>query len=344
MRVRKRALGNACIWLTAALLFAAGGAFASDADQKLADAIENGDVAALKAAVHQGAKVNADISGSNTRAPPLIYAILRNRPEVVEVLLELGADPNDPHRWGYPIYEAVNADTNILKLLLKTKIPNLNAPNASEAITATPLERAVGCRPSMYAELVQSGGYHGNPPDCAEDVRLLIAAGADPNFSTQHSSPLFGAIYWNNIDVVRALMDGGAKLDVRVDGITPLMHALQGFCDNMYERKRHLSVALGTALPMIEFLLQRGANPNWANDGIYEGDENLNRLPEEHGYTPLTVAAREGWTPVVQLLLRYGAASEVPRQDGATARYLAKFYGHTKIVQLLSHQSSGPKK
>ena len=330
--------------LSAILLLAAGCVFASDADQKLADAIKDGDVAAIRAAAHQGANINADVSGNNTRAPPLIYAILLNRPEVVDVLLELGADPNDPHHWGYPLYAAVNADTNILKLLLRTKNSDLNAHNESGAVTETALERAVGCRPRMYAELVQSGGYLGTPPDCAGDIRLLIEAGADPNFSTQHSSPLFGAIYWNNVDVVRALLDGGAKLDVRVDGITPLMHALQGFRDEMYQRKRHLPVTLGPALPMVEYLLQRGTDPNGANDGTYEGDENPSRLSEEHGYTPLTVAAREGWTPVVELLLRYGASSQVPRQDGATAIYLAKFYGHTTIVQLISEQRSGRKK
>jgi len=53
--------------------------------------------------------------------------------------------------------------------------------------------------------------YHGHAPI----VALLLAHGADPNrLNDKHQSPLAGAVYKNERDVVEALLEGGADPDL----------------------------------------------------------------------------------------------------------------------------------
>lgn len=99
----------------------------SDFDQALLNAISQEDRVAIHQAIQAGARVNNDGKGLNPGLPPLILAILVNNPESVEVLLKAGADPNLVQNSQHPLYQAVNADTRILKLLLDAKA-NPNAP------------------------------------------------------------------------------------------------------------------------------------------------------------------------------------------------------------------------
>ena len=71
--------------------------------------------------------------------------------------------------------------------------------------------------------------------DGAEAVRTLIVAGADPNrFNPPglhpHTPPLHQAVYWSGLQTVRALVEGGAALDVRDKhhNATPLDWARHG--------------------------------------------------------------------------------------------------------------------
>src|SRR6266849_5916951 len=165
---------------------------ASVADQRLAEAIRDGSLEGVTGAIRLGANINADTSAPESVAPPLIFAILRNKPEIVRALIAAQADLNDPHHFDYPVVTAVNADTRILKFVLGAKLKDLNA-HTEQGMTA--LEQSAACKAYTYAGLLKNYGFSGQPPDCEQDARLLIKAGADPNFASRNSqSPLHIAV------------------------------------------------------------------------------------------------------------------------------------------------------
>ena len=73
-------------------------------------------------------------------------------------------------------------------------------------------------------------------------------------------------------------------------------------------------------LPVVQALLQGGANVNKATNG---------------GITPLYMASEKGHLPVVHALLQGGADVEKARDDGVTPLIIASQWGHLPIVQAL---------
>jgi ankyrin repeat protein len=306
---------------------------ASVADHRLAEAIRDGSLEGVTSAIRQGANVNADTSATESVAPPLIFAILRNRPEIVRALIEAQADLNDPHRFDYPLVTAVNADTRVLELILEAGPRDLNAHTGRGE---TALEHAAGCKAYIYANLLKNGVFWGQPPDCVRDARLLVKAGADPTFASRDGqSPLHIAVSSNNLDIARVLIDGGANIEAtNVYGRTPLMVALEQYDSEMYAKRKQLTFQNGSTLPIIESLLHSKANPNTIDKGSFDEGRD-SQIPYPAGYTPLTLAARHGWTDVAKLLLEHGASTKLTRRDGATALDLAKKNGHRRIVTLI---------
>ncbi|XP_077931000.1 ankyrin repeat and SAM domain-containing protein 3 isoform X5 [Halichoerus grypus] len=81
---------------------------------------------------------------------------------------------------------------------------------------------------------------------------------------------------------------------------------------------------------MVKFLLDSGANAN-VREPVY-------------GFTPLMEAAAAGHEIIVQYFLNHGVRVDTRDHSGATARMLAKQYGHMKIVGLIdAHSPSLPK-
>ncbi|XP_052518713.1 ankyrin repeat and SAM domain-containing protein 3 isoform X2 [Budorcas taxicolor] len=81
---------------------------------------------------------------------------------------------------------------------------------------------------------------------------------------------------------------------------------------------------------MVKFLLDSGANANVREPVC--------------GFTPLMEAAAAGHEIIVQYFLTHGVKVDTRDHSGATARMLAKQYGHMKIVGLIdAHSPSLPK-
>ena len=128
-------------------------------------------------------------------------------------------------------------------------------------------------------------------------VRLLLAAGADPNQRIgdyKETMPLRFAASRGRIDIARLLLNAGADPDGHVhDQATPLIMAASG---------GHAAI--------VEMLLDHGAN--------------INGIEKRWQGGPLFAAAEKGWPAIVRLLLDRGAiptATALERAESGSVRY-----------------------
>lgn len=129
---------------------------------------------------------------SQTSVPLLHVSILANQAEVLEALLQHGADPNKPDRYGqHPVFLAVGltADISLLECLIRLKVK----------IDQTD---RYGSSPLMYAvrnELL----FH---------TKILLTAGADPNHrDNEGDTVLMYAMGTDKITLISTLLQSGAN-------------------------------------------------------------------------------------------------------------------------------------
>jgi ankyrin repeat protein len=131
-------------------------------------------------------------------------------------------------------------------------------------------------------------------------ARLLIEHRADVN----DGNPLSAAVVNRNADVVRCLIDSGAKIDARDgNGGTPL----------------HCAAYWGPK-EIVQLLLDHGADVNAVNGG---------------GDTPLHLAAMHCNTEAAVLLLAAGADASAKNKYGQPPLTLAKRLSCTEMIELL---------
>jgi ankyrin repeat protein len=169
-------------------------------------------VAADPAALSRG------MSRHENRQLPLHFAVRMNRPAMVALLLELGADPAATDAKGVPAHgyaggPAVGRD--VIELLARHGETSLFAALAlgDEAVAARLIDESPGA--------VDSGGVlhlTAKRGDAAA-VRWLLDHGADPNARWSHwgadVTPLHLAAAQGHVDVVRQLLDAGGDPTIR---------------------------------------------------------------------------------------------------------------------------------
>ncbi|KAF8007479.1 hypothetical protein BT93_K1483 [Corymbia citriodora subsp. variegata] len=269
----------------------------------------------------------------------LHLAIAQARPDLVQLLLEFGADVEARGGSGSTPLEAAAAagEALIAELLLARRA------------------RTERSETSTYGAIhLAAGGGH------MEVLRLLLLKGADPDSPARDgSTALHLAVEERRRDCARLLLANGARTDVRTsgDGETPL----------------HVAARLGDE-QMVKLLLQKGANKDVRSrygktaydmaaengharlfDALKLGDRlcavarkgdvrAINRLLEsgaavngrdQHGWTALHRAAFKGRVDAVRTLLDKGVDVDARDEDGYTALHCAAESGQFDVVELL---------
>jgi ankyrin repeat protein len=181
---------------------------------------------------------------------------------LIKALLDVGADVNKPFTGALhsttlccganinssPFYRAaMAADVEVLKLMLahggqiewspseiKPKDGKKAGPNANKDVGRTPLMAAI--KGGMGAPIAGGPGFNRvaapifrepGSRDRLEAIKLLLAAGANPNVKAPDgSTPLHQAVQEQQVAIIRALAAAGGKLDaVNKDNLTPLLLA-----------------------------------------------------------------------------------------------------------------------
>jgi ankyrin repeat protein len=181
-------------------------------------------------------------------------------------------------------------------------------------------------------------------------VRKLLMSGVDVNARDINDSTAlhYAAASCGDVRVVKVLLASGADVNARnKKNVTPLLDSINMACDKtditliLIQAGADVNVAESgdgdTALwiattesssEVVEELLKKGANPNAQATGV-----------GWIGYTPLHMAALNGLTDRVQLLLQYGASVNIRNARGQTpldvankrspeTRHLLEEYSH----------------
>ncbi len=280
---------------------------------------------------------------------PLVYAAkyMSDGPKVYSLLIELGADVNKPNSHNIlPLREVCYyARVEGLRTLLKAGAdPNLRIEGQE-----MPLQWAV----------------YGKSPEC---VKLLLDHGADPKLEP---GLVESATYYQNIDIVRLLLEAGAPVNDKKSGRhLPISTVLRDRPANRLDLLKlllehggdpNLSAHEGWPLAqairhpdMLELLLAAGADPKLV-PGLMEfaayGNslESIKMLIEAgvspndgpRGHTPLTTAIRDDHREIFDFLLKEAKADpNVPGSpdDWETYPLMSAIHNNESYVEdLLDH-------
>ncbi len=222
-----------CLYGLFVLLLSSGGPAAATADERLAEAVRNGDHAAVRAFVEAGDDVDAPGPDGTTA---LHWAVRQDRAGIAKLLLRAGADANAANRYGMtPLSLAgTNGNPETVALLLDAGAdPNLSTPEGE-----TPLMTAARTGDPDVLRLLLTHGARVDESETwrgqtalmwaaaegnAEAARVLVEAGADVDArSSRRMTALLFAARSGDLHTVQALLDGGASIDETARDAVPL--------------------------------------------------------------------------------------------------------------------------
>jgi ankyrin repeat protein len=311
-----------------------------------------GDARAVKALLVHGAAVDAKESGHDQTA--LMWAVAQRHPDVVQVLLETGADLRARSRT-YPQtvvgIQTQRAGREALNytVLRGGSTPLLFAARVGDVAAAGLLLGAGADANDALADgtsalLLAAHSGHGDV------AALLLEHGADPNaFGTGHTA-LHAAVLRSDVTLVKALLAHGADPDMRMVRGTPLRRDTTDF---------NLPATLIGSTPYL--LAARFLEPEIVRALAAGGADRTLTLPD--GATPLMIAAcmgmrrdesRRGIAVIdfgkvepesrvletVRAVVVAGADVNAASQAGDTAMHTAAAQEYDTVVQFLGEHGA----
>ncbi|KAL7937002.1 ankyrin repeat-containing domain protein [Trichoderma chlorosporum] len=256
----------------------------------------------------------------------LYFGCLWGHHHVVEVLLDLGADPNmgikpddPPQKWS-PLLAAVDDgyEKSVKKLLDKKADPNL--PGAS--LWGTALRYAAVKGHLKICQMLVDSGADPNSPLIQPPILIqmitdyeasekqmeifdfLISHNADVNAKDTSGTPVLIHASRDNqrMDFVRRLLDHGADVNIYNSDNQPALYF----------------AALDKEEELVKLLLEKGAKVNEISSS---------------GVTPLYFAVPE--SDIVRPMLENGADPDSSRNSGFTCLMHAAWFGYNESLELL---------
>lgn len=266
----------------------------------------------------------ADIDVQNEHGrTALMLAVKEGYNKLIQILLDLGANPNDEHG-NTLIFAEAQGDEDIIKTLLSYKV-NCNIP---DEFGNTALIRAIL---SISKVILKSNKkmYH-------QRIKLLIDSGANVNFQRSIRScygcqrlkigytPLMLAVIYGEKDIIEMLINAGADVNMQdSDGVTALYLAV---------KKALYSSVKNNCYEIIEMLLKSGAN---VDIPIQRCDFSYFSKKTNDSSTLLIESVRSKNIKIVNLLILYNANVNLQDSKGLTALMWATKKECKNIVDIL---------
>jgi ankyrin repeat protein len=244
-------------WLVAGSMLLTGAVAMGAADSALMDAVKRGDTAGVKALLAKKVDVNAPGVDTST---PLDWAVESNNLEMVNLLIDAGANVNSETRYKItPLSLACkNGNAAIIERLLKAGVDsNSTSEEGQTALMTAALNGKVDAIKMLLAHGAKVNAtepYKGQTAlmwaageGNSDAAALLIEFGGDVKAKSKAGfTALLFAVMNNQIPAVKILLEHGANVDDRsTDGSTTLNMAI-----------------INAYYDMASVLLDYGANPN----------------------------------------------------------------------------------
>lgn len=281
------------------------------------------DLEAAKRLLGNGADPNAftlyDSNDPASRLPALYFAVVGNHVELVRLLLERGADPND----GESIYHGAELDHRACLELLVAHGGDVSSRHSHWA--NTPLYFLAG-----YREHQAGAG------PATRGMRWLLEHGADPNVTSTacEETPLHKVIACGRRpEVVEMLLSHGAAVNLpRGDGKTPYLLALHSGNSEAEELLRRFGAdtAGATSLDRLLGAVMRGDETE-TRRWLAEQPALLAGLMQE---LP-ALAAELGKLDAIRVLAGLGFDLAVEHHWAGTALHHAAWIGDVALTRLL---------
>ncbi len=245
--------------------------------------------------IADGAEIDARSKGGST---PLMFAAQQGAADTARILIDAGAEPNE-----------LMPNTALTPLLIASAMGRGNVVSVLLAEGADPNAVDDDGFTSLHYVATNKNGL--------AMVNELLSHGADPNnrlrqarrtefaasgVAWEGATPLLYAAEINNLEVIRALVDGGADPLITTDqGTSALVFAAGGGTDLSRPRPRQ---ERATAVETAKFLVEHGEDVNGAG---------------QFGWAPLHAASYQGLNDVIDYLVSAGADPNQMDGFGQTA-------------------------
>ena len=311
------------------------------------------------------AGMEVDLTDEVEGSSPLHFAVLYSHEEVVKLLIDRAADLKFKDEHGRTAV-SVGAFALTSRAIFSLLIASGSDVNEKDSDGCTPLQLAMtGGNVAAAEELLKAGAdieigeedeesfiWKAKPlmyrvrANCLEGARLLLQYKADVNCVWRRRSPLWIAVQEQNLEICRLLLEHGANPNYNGTDLDMIL----------------LVAVERPSLEIVKLLIDHGADieqedndGSWRNTALSRvaGTPHthiLNYLLELHqpadvahvgnnSSSPLYVAATEGQTEHVRILLKAGADSSLPTGPGAWLPIHAAHKSPETIEVLLSHGS-----
>ena len=304
--------------------------------------------------LNEGADVNARDEKGRT---PAFYCVEKGK---YNILTNLDQSPDGTERRKVDLNAQDNSGMSLLHCAVRTK---------QDAII-TYLVRVRACSPKTQMKNGTSPLFDAAKSGTAEQVKLLLTFGADPNAATTNGlTALHQAAARGNLDMVKELVQAGAEVNaITKDGRTPIFYAAErgkaSTVSYLLDKKAEINLAdekgvtplilaagSGNAALVKFLVVNKKANfAATAKDGttaliagakvpeivkfLAEKMPNVNGVDPD-GNTVLHLCAATADEETVRKLLYYGAKEDLPNKKGETPLLLAARAGNVDMVKRL---------
>lgn len=280
-------------------------------------ALHKKDKAAMSLLVKYGANINV-----KDKKPPLVLMAEKEDIELVQFLLQLGANPNLPYSGQYLIHRAIANQQMPLAQALVAKGANLNVV---DTMSRTPLQIAIYKKDDRFAQFLINKGANVHVLDHGKNnllhiaakrgktriARMLIAKGTNiQQRNMAEETPLLLSIRDEQLPITKALIAAGANPNVK----------------DRYDNSPLGIALIKKDLAYVKLLISRNVN--------------VNKLPDGFN-SPLILAVQQVNIPLIKLLLAAGANTDsTERGTKNTPLHIAIDKANLSMMRLLLDSGS----
>lgn len=261
--------------------------------------------------IESGVNVNHKLEATTF----LNLAVIQNRLDLVQILVEAGADVNSPksplavaaHHGFQEIFEFLAPLTNPRERRLST----IDLPEGirHRAKVEEWLDDFTQVKAKRYLQITLDS----------------INAGADVNaINSNGCTMLWTAAHNGYVESIQAFIEAGADVNIRnrTDGWSPLLIAAASHEAWSFGTEKFWGVNKSRQIEVVQLLLAAGSSVD---------------LPANNNRTPLMEASACGAVDMVDILLKANADVNLRDNNGRSAIDLAQKFGHSDIVQRLQN-------